>query len=72
MKWRRLYPAPQTVVLNTKEGYKINPFTGDSIQPIVNSLGETIKTGVPVPVKGKVIHLFCLLGGFLLMRPKGR
>ncbi len=51
-----LYPAPQTVALNTEEGYIINPVTGDSIQSIVNSLGDTIKTGVPVPAKGKAIH----------------
>jgi len=51
-----LYPAPQTIAANTKEGYIISPFTGDSIQPIVNSLGDTIKTGVPVPAKGKAVH----------------
>ena len=51
-----LYPAPQTIAVNTKNGYIISPLTGDSIQPIVNSLGDTIKTGVPVPAKGKAIH----------------
>ena len=51
-----LYPAPQTIALNTKEGYILNPITRDSIQPIVNSLGDTIKTGVPVPARGKAIH----------------
>ena len=51
-----LYPAPQTVALNTKEGYIINPVTGDSIQPIINSFGDTLKTGVPVPAIGKAIH----------------
>ena len=51
-----LYPAPQSVPLNTEEGYIINPVTGDSIQLLVNSLGDTIKTGVPVPAKGRVIH----------------
>ncbi len=50
-----LHPAPKIVALNTKEGYIINPVTGDSIQPIINSLGDTVKTGVPVPVKGRVI-----------------
>ncbi len=51
-----LYPAPQTVAVNTKEGYLINPLTGDSIQPIVNSFGATIETGVPIPAIGKAIH----------------
>ena len=50
-----LHPAPQIVPLNTKEGYSINLLTGDSIQPIINSLGDTVKTGVPVPARGKVI-----------------
>jgi len=50
-----LYPAPQKVALNTGEGYIINPLTGDSIQPIINSLGDTIHTGVPIPAKGKAI-----------------
>ena len=51
-----LYPAPQTIAVNTREGYIINPITGDSIHPIVNSLGDTLKTGVPVPATGKTIH----------------
>ena len=51
-----LYPAPQIVALNTEEGYIINPVTGDSIQAIINTMGDTIKTGVPVPAIGKVIH----------------
>ena len=51
-----LHPAPLTVALNTQGGYIINPLTGDSIQPIVNSFGDTLKTGVPVPASGKTIH----------------
>ncbi|HEC44030.1 MAG TPA: hypothetical protein ENI20_14505, partial [Bacteroides sp.] len=51
-----LHPAPQTVAVNTEEGYIINTLTGDSIQPMLNSLGDTIITGVPVPAKGKAIH----------------
>ncbi|MEN8228158.1 MAG: two-component regulator propeller domain-containing protein [Bacteroidota bacterium] len=50
-----LHPAPQIVALNTREGYIFNPVTGDSILPIINSLGDTVKTGVPVPARGKVI-----------------
>ena len=49
------HPTPQIVALNTGEGYTVNPFTGDSIQPIINSLGDTIKTGVPVTARAKVI-----------------
>ena len=50
-----LYPAPQIVVLNTQEGYTVNPITGDSIKPLINSLGDTLKTGVPLQITGKVI-----------------
>lgn len=40
---------------------EMGPFTGESIQPIVNSLGETIITGVPVPAMGKAIHLLMFI-----------
>ena len=51
-----LYPVPQTIAVGTDESYIINPLTGDSIQPIINSLGDTIKSGVPLQVVGKTIH----------------
>jgi ligand-binding sensor domain-containing protein/serine phosphatase RsbU (regulator of sigma subunit) len=51
-----LHPYPQTIALNTEEGYIINPVTGDSIQAIKNSLGENIITGIPIPAKGKIIN----------------
>lgn len=47
---------PKVVKLNTNEGYIINQFSGDTIQPIINSLGDTVRTGVPISVKGKVIN----------------
>lgn len=50
-----VHSAPQIVALNAQGGYSINPVNGDSILPIINSLGDTIKTGVPVPARGKVI-----------------
>ncbi len=49
------FPVPMVVDLNTGEGYKINPVTGDSIQAIINSMGDTVKTGVTYPMKGIVI-----------------
>lgn len=49
-----LLPAPQIVDLITEEGYIINPVRGDSIQSIINSLGDTVNTGVLVQAKGKV------------------
>jgi hypothetical protein len=50
-----LYPSPITVKLNTDKGYTYNPVTGDSIDPVKNSFGDTLITGVPVPVQGKRI-----------------
>jgi signal transduction histidine kinase/ligand-binding sensor domain-containing protein/DNA-binding NarL/FixJ family response regulator len=47
-----LYPHPLTAKLNTEGGYAVNPVTGDSIQPIINSFGDTLKTGVPLPARG--------------------
>ncbi len=51
-----MYPAPKTIAVNTTEGYHINPITGDSILPVINSLGEILPTGLPVPARGKFIH----------------
>ena len=41
--------------LNTDEGYLINPVTGDTILPIINSRGAVVETGVALPLKGKDI-----------------
>jgi signal transduction histidine kinase/ligand-binding sensor domain-containing protein/DNA-binding response OmpR family regulator len=49
------HPGPRIVALNTHEGYSVNPFTGDSIRPIITSSGESVITGVPVPARGRVI-----------------
>ncbi len=51
-----LFPAPKTVPLNTDEGYVLNTVTGDSIKPLINSFGDTIITGKPIPTIGKVIN----------------
>jgi len=48
-----LYSQPITVPINLDSGYHINPFTGDSIHPLINSLGDTIVTGRFYPMKGK-------------------
>jgi ligand-binding sensor domain-containing protein/two-component sensor histidine kinase len=47
-----LYPAPVNVALNTNNGYAINVITGDSIKPILNSFGDTVKTGIAFPFTG--------------------
>jgi hypothetical protein len=50
-----LYPHPLTVKFNPEGGYTIHPISGDSIQPLINSMGDTLKTGVNLPVRGHVI-----------------
>ncbi len=51
-----LYALPQTVELNIEEGYTVNAVTGDTIQPILRRNGDTLATGVPILVKGEIIH----------------
>ena len=51
-----LYPQPQSIEAKPNGGYAVNMVTGDTIQPLVNTLGDTIKTGVPIPAKGRMIH----------------
>ena len=51
-----LNSAPISFDLNTDVGYSTNTLTGDSILPIINSLGDTIITGIPIPAIGKVIN----------------
>jgi len=49
-----LFPSPKEVVLNVSGGYTTNVITGDTIQPHINSLGDTVKTGVPIAIQGKM------------------
>ena len=51
-----LYPQPQTVELNTNGGYILNTVTGDSLKPILTKNGDTLQTGVPIPVQRKIIQ----------------
>ena len=51
-----LNQAPISFDLNTDVGYSTNTLTGDSILPIINSFGDTIITGIPIPTIGKVIN----------------
>ena len=51
-----LYPAPLIIAVNPDEGYKINPLTGDRIQTLFNTLGDTVKSGVPLLLRGRSIR----------------
>ena len=52
-----LNSKPKTVEVRIGDGYTLNPATGDSIEPLINSSGDTLKTGIPIPARGKVIYL---------------
>lgn len=52
-----LYAEPLVVPLNLNEGYKINQLTGDSIGPLLNSLGRVIHTGTPFSITGQQIDM---------------
>lgn len=47
--------VPLSYSLDTTIGYITNTLTGNSILPIINSFGDTIITGKPIHVLGKVI-----------------
>jgi len=51
-----LFPAPESYAINIREGYTINPVTGKNIQPLVNTLGDTLVTGTPTSITGTYIH----------------
>ncbi|MGL1886786.1 MAG: ATP-binding protein [Reichenbachiella sp.] len=51
------YPVPQTVSLNTNDGYAINTLTGDDIPALLDFRGDTIQTGVPIAITGDIIFL---------------
>ena len=53
-----LYPNPVIVSLNTSSGYVINTITGDSIKPLINTMGDKVKTGTPTSLVGKPLAPF--------------
>ena len=48
---------PKSFPLNNNGGYNFNVVTGGAIHPLINVIGDTIKTGIPVQAKGKLITL---------------
>jgi ligand-binding sensor domain-containing protein/signal transduction histidine kinase len=48
-----LFPSPITVRLNTDSGYSINQVTGDKIVPLINSKGDSVRTGIQIAAKAK-------------------
>jgi signal transduction histidine kinase/ligand-binding sensor domain-containing protein len=50
------FPPFNRVELNLSDGYKTDFLYGDSIRPVINSLGDTVVTGVPVRITGKRIN----------------
>ena len=52
----QLFPNPKIVSLSTSEGYQINSITGDTIEVLINSYGDTIQTGVDIPYQETMIN----------------
>ena len=50
-----LYAEPITVEANPEGGYITNTVTGDTIEPIILYNGDTLQSGIPIPVEGKAI-----------------
>ena len=44
------------VPLNLKEGYKTNQVLLDTLEPIINSFGDTLLTGTPYKIEGKKVN----------------
>ena len=53
---QKLYPESKIVQLNTNNGYVLNQVSNDTIKKLINSYGDTIKTGTELPIKGKIIN----------------
>ena len=51
------FESAQVVNLDTENGYTTNQFTKDSLSPIMTSLGDTVKTGEALKVKGTIIPI---------------
>ncbi len=49
-----LYPEPLTIPLNLSGGYAVNSLTSDSIKPVINLYGDTVKTGISFPFIGSI------------------
>ena len=46
--------SPVRLEFDPGEKYMVNAFTGDSIQPIINSRGDTVMTGIPIKAKASM------------------
>jgi ligand-binding sensor domain-containing protein len=45
-----------TPLANASEEIWVNSLTGDSIQPIINAFGDTVITGVAMPIRGRAME----------------
>lgn len=50
-----LHPAARQIAFNPEGGYRMNPVTGKEIRPLLNSLGDTLRTGIPLNIKGRIM-----------------
>lgn len=50
-----IFSQPKSIKANPKGGYLVNFITGDSISVLINSLGDTLITGIPIAARGRMI-----------------
>jgi ligand-binding sensor domain-containing protein/signal transduction histidine kinase len=50
-----VFEKPLVVPLDLENGYVKNPLTGDSIRPMINSMGDTVITGRPYQMQPDII-----------------
>jgi len=51
-----LFPEAPCYPLKTEEKYETNLLTGKPVKPLINQQGDTVKTGIQVSLKGKLIN----------------
>lgn len=63
---------PHTYPLNPQSGNRSLPEGSNSIQPVLNSFGDTLITGVPVPMQGRIINSDSIRQPKAVLTGKGR
>jgi ligand-binding sensor domain-containing protein/serine phosphatase RsbU (regulator of sigma subunit) len=51
-----IYEAPVEVDLDLVNGYPVNLLSGDTITPLLNSIGDTIPTGIAIELSGTTVY----------------
>lgn len=50
-----IFETPNTYAANFDSGFVLNQWSGDSVRPVLDPTGAPLKTGVALPIKGRVV-----------------